>query len=429
MGVPTPNPTQAPTALPTLAPTAVTMSSASVSVSLSGISGVARRLLQQLRVSRALGVTLSALDFRQALANFLGISISMIGEPQVSSTSRKAIASKDTRASWTDSLLRSASFSQAEASEARDRALAAPLNGLAGLGLGLGLEEPAWRKLQSGVTVTVVISGTSATVNIANIASALSNATAFASALSAAAGVPITVSYLGIADVSPTFAPTPPPTIPAANKLYIISTAVIGGFLVLAAAGLAYWCYYVREKHLDMRPPRFKPGVAITHDEDFDFDFDFGTKTTHVQPQPQPQQQQPPQPPQPLQRNGELGDIEMKERSAYSGVVGGASAGAGYLYESVTGGASAGAVYVAGGVGLVSGALMSPFSLFGGSQQQQPEQQQLQQQPGQRQQEVREEKLQAEVATAVTPPRRPRRRVLAQEEEETPPSTPLRSDP
>ena len=105
------------------------------------------------------------------------------------------------------------------------------------------------------MTLTVVISGTSATVYIPDITSAMSNVTALANALSAATGVPISVSYLGISDVTPTMQPTLQPTSATQNSLFYTTIGALLAGGAFCAVSLLVWCVCCKDRGIKKFPP------------------------------------------------------------------------------------------------------------------------------------------------------------------------------
>ena len=405
-GVPTARPTLSPTALPTLAPTQIKVSSAKLSLSLSGISGIdvyARTRARNLGLGLGLGggvgldgdegvgsdqslfgrllglgrqrrrelqtTTMSATAFRNALADFLGVEQAMIANPVVESAVMLARRERDRRTllgalEWlTEGLLAGAGDSAYghgyDEGLTEFRALEA-----AGQGQERRQEQAQGRRQLAGITLTVVISGTSATVYLPDIANAMSNVTALASALSTATGVPISVTYLGISDVTPTMQPTLAPTSATQNSLFYTTIGALLAGVVFFAVALLTWCVCCKDRGIKKFP-------SVHEDRDERHDYDFSAPST-----PLPNALVPyaaaGEAVEPRSDNSEsqVSDVyildsrqlglEMKKVTligdAYTGLIRGVAGSAGSVVDRVSGTA-----------GYVGGLVSAPFTGGGGS--------------------------------------------------------------
>jgi len=300
---------------------------------------------------RKLAVLLPALTFRQALADFLQINIGMIGDPAV-------VVDISTQ---TMGLRQATGAAEAAGRRERDR-----------------------RVLQNSVQVSVIVSGTTASVSTNIISSAMADPSALNQALTYAAGVPIGVTFVGVVDFSPTAAPTLSPTLATINPVYIGTTAFLGTLAVTIIISLVlYYVYFIRPRNgpIGDVAPRAKLGLPILKDidpyakvEDHESDSESGmgdhldgweddgeegrlvarhpTAVSHTGYNVIP---------------SSVFGLELREVTmvgkAYSGLINGVASQAAGVYDGVGGGVSA-----------VGNALLSPFSLagVGGPQSQAP---------------------------------------------------------
>jgi len=98
--------------------------------------------------------------------------------------------------------------------------------------------------LVSALQVSVLISGTTATVTSDSLTSAMANTTDLATMLSSIAGVSVSVQFLGADNVSPTRTPTMAPTYPISNPQLFITIAALGGFAFITLSLVTVLCFF-----------------------------------------------------------------------------------------------------------------------------------------------------------------------------------------